>query len=264
MSKRIFVVLQNQLYKALLAQGRRTISASFREAISELIEQENLKVELRRFYRRHSALLSKEVGADGKGMELLVREEAPEFLQSLSFFVLGHRNISQASRVMMYHYAVKKGWISAPPVGSLSPEAVSYPIVRSTASKSVTPPPDKRSDRRRQKISIGSLFSGYEITRRDLDQLARYTHLGRSATLRYLIEQVAIGDTPEKARLFFVKKWAKIDARQHGSLRIRYSITKNLDSKLDDLALRIAGCYNRSLVLRIIIAYMADELGIHR
>lgn len=259
---RVFVVFQEQLYKTLLARGSRTISVSFREAITELNQRENLKGELRLFYRRHSAFLSQEVGANGKEMELHVPAEAPKFLQSLSFFVLGHGNISRVSRVLMYHYATKKGWISAPPVGSTSQESLKYRIAEPNVSVAIAP--DKRSDRRRQKLTTTSLFSGYESTQRDLAQLARYTRLGKSATIRYLIEQVSVGDTPAKVRLFFVKKWAKIDARQHGAKKIRYRITKNLDSKLNDLAMQIAGYDNRSLVLRIIIAYMAAELGIHR
>ncbi len=224
--------------------------------------KEDLRLELCRFYRRHSAFFSKEIGSTAKQIELHAPNGTYEFLQSLSFSIFGNGNVSLVSRVLMYHFAVKQKWIPAPPIGAITKKAAGRPITGASEMKPVASVPDKRSDRRRAALCVNCLFSGYETTQRDLDSVTRITRLGKGATLRYLIEQAAAGDTPEKIGDFFKKKWRRRDRLQEGIVRIRYRLSRKLDATLDTLANRILEGSNRSLTLRTIIAYWAIQYGV--
>ncbi len=260
---RVFVVLQSKLHTALVKRGQRKISVWFRENVSELMEHENLRTELRRFYRRHSAFFSEEVGRTGKQMELHVQGNIPEFLQSLSFAVLGHGNISFISRVILYQFAVKNRWLAEPPVAEAEHQSI-VPVTASTKYIAVAAAPDRRFDRRRQKLTIDTLFSGYETTQKDIDAIARLTRQGKCATIRYMIEQSISEDNPEKVKAFFLQKWVRFDAKQRGVVRIRYRIPKRYDDALHDLSDNVLGYENRSLILRTITAYMAVKLGVRK
>ncbi len=259
---RVFMVLHNQLFKALVAHGGRKISAWFRESVSELIGKEDLRLELRRFYRRHSEFFSKEIGSSAKQIGLHAPSGTYEFLQSLSFFIFGNANVSLVSRVLMYHFAVKKKWIPAPPIGAITRKAAGRRLTGASEMMPVASIPDKRSDRRRAALCVDCLFSGYATTQRDLDSLTRITRLGKGATLRYLIEQAAAGDTPGKIGDFFKKKWRRRDRLEQGIVRIRYRLSRKLDATLDGLTDQILEDSNRSLTLRTIITYWAIQYGV--
>ncbi len=256
---RVFMFLHNQLFKVLAAHGRGKISGWFRESVSELIGKEDLQLELRRFYRRHSAFFSKELGSTAKQIELRAPSGTYEFLQSLSFSIFGNGNVSLVSRVLMYHFAVKQKWIPAPPIGVITKEAAGRPITGASKMMPVAAMPDKRSDRRRAALCVDCLFTGYETTQRDLDSIARITRRGKAAALRYLIEQAAADDTPEKIRDFFKRKWRRRDRLQQGIVRIRYRLSRRLDATLDRLVYQILEDNNRSLTLRTIIAYFVIQ-----
>jgi hypothetical protein len=262
---RVYMALQDELHTAFVVQGGRKISARFRESVSELQENKKLHLALRRFYRRHSEFFSRRIGSEAKQIELHCAADTPDFLQSLSFYIFGYGNVSLISRVILYQYAVHNEWIPEPPVGTAARERTTGHLTKSTSKiLPVLSTPDKRKDRRRQSVSVDSLFSGYEITERDLAKIASFMHLRKSATLRYLIEQATTGDTPEEIRQFFVKKWIKFDVKQRGIVRIRYRMTKKLDAALDTLSETTLGYNNRSLILRTIIGYMAIKHGIRK
>lgn len=256
------MVLHNKLFNVLVEHGRRTLSLRFRESVSELIKNEDLQIALRRFYRRHSAFFFEEIGSNGKQIELHAPSGTYEFLQSLSFFILGYGNASQISRVLMYYFAVKQKWIPVPPVGTISKKAKRHPITGAGKVMPVAPMPDKRNDHRRAALSVDSLFSGYEITQRDLVSIARIIRQGKSATLRYSVEQAAADDTPEKIHNFYKKKWQSRDRLQQGVVRIRYRFSRKHDATLDSLTGRIVEDRNRNLTLRTIIAYWASQYGL--
>ena len=262
---RVFMVLHMQVYKALTARGGRKISVRFRETVEELSKDEARRNKLRLFYRRHSAFFSKEIGSKGKQIDLYAPEGTYEFLQSLSFFVFGYGNVSQLSRVIMYHFAVGQKLIAAPPLGSIRKNAtISACNDSDKAKKRVLAllASEKHCNRRHAPLSVDSLFAGNECTEKDLTAIARLMQLGKSAALRFLVEQAAKENTPQKIRKFFVKTWEEEDSLHLGFARIRYRFSVKLDKTLDKLTEEIIGENNRSLTLRTIIAYMASQYGV--
>jgi hypothetical protein len=244
------------VYKKFVAHGERQISTRYRERISQLQESEDQRTQLLRFYKRHSAFFSKEVGR-GKEIELHAPKEAAEFLRTLAFDVLGSGNVSQISRLLMYHFAMKRRWLKAPRYERATKPAIERPDTGARRVIPVAAMPDKRSGGRPQKLSVNSLFTGHESTEQDLTALARLMRLAKSAVLRYLIDQAAEGTTPKKIRTFYEKRWAQEDGLQLGLVRIRYRISRKQDQILDMLAHTIVGEHSRSMTLRTIIAYNA-------
>jgi len=268
---RIFMVLHIQVYKEFLAkEGVRKISIRFREAVDELQHSEFLRNELREFYRKHSQFFSQEINdRTGKQIQLHAPVDAPDFLNTLSFFVLGYGNVSRISRILMYYSAVRSKWLPAPPLGRISKkEIIEHPIIESGRRLPVSPLRSKRNDPNLAAYTVDTLFSGFESTESDLTALAALTRLGKSATVRYLIEQAAIGNTPQKIRRFYNRK-LRLEKEegvepQGEVMRIRYRVTPKLDKTLDKLADAIIGLDppNRSLTLRTIIDYSAVTYGV--
>jgi len=257
---RIFMVLHEQVYEMFVQHEKRRISIRYRECIETLQGSENQRIELRKFYRRHSAFFSEDVGK-GKQIELHAPKDAADFLQTLAFFVLGRRNVSHISRLLMYHCAVKNNWLPAPQLGTAKKQAVGHQITGAAKVIPVAPMRDKRSDRRLQRVNVNSIFSAPQSTKRDLAALASLTRLGKSATLRYLIAQSADGAATQEIRLFYKKQWAAEDRLrlQQGVVQIRYRNTEKLDRIMDDLVYTIIGEDNRSRALRTIIAYNINK-----
>jgi hypothetical protein len=263
---RIFMVLHIKVYEQFLVnEGSRKISVRFREAIENLRVSENLKNDLRNFYRRHSAFFTKELSeSKGKKIQLHAPPELPEFLNSLLFFVLGSGNASLISRIIMYHLAVQNKWLPAPPVGATTKKEAAGLRVPVTGKRiPVTPLPDKRNNRKNEAYVIDTLFSAYKITKADLKTLSVLTQRKGAATLRYLIDQAAIGDTPNKIKAFYKRKWRIEEGLQKDKLeRVRYRIPRSVDKILNRLEDQIIETPNRSLLLRTIIAYSAELYGV--
>lgn len=258
---RIFMVLHGDVYEQFVLNGKMKISQRFRDRVAELIENEDLKNELRRFYRRHSDFFSNEVG-ENRSIELYAPKHFYGILYQLSFFVFDHGNVSLISRVLMYHYAVKHQWLPKPPANEKKP--ISRPVCSERVKVNpIGPLPDRRSDRRRQAYSVDTLFTGHTDTKRDMDALSGALQLGQSALVRYLIEQSSVAGTPEKIREFFTKS-KKVEKQTPEIVRVRYRNTPKLDKVLDCLSLKIVGEDNRSLTLRIIVAFFAIQHGIRR
>ncbi len=259
---RIFMVLHGDVHEQFVLNGKSKISRRFRERVTELIENDDLKAELRRFYRRHSGFFSDEVG-ENKAVELYAPEQFALFLYTLSFFIFEYGNISLISRVLMYHYAVKHKWLPAPPTNK---KRSASPPKASADAKVIPIGPllDKRRDRRRQAYSVDTLFTGDSDTKRDLTALRSHFHLRQSALVRYLIEQSSIAGVPEKIREFFLAISKKAEKRSPEIVRVRYRNTPNLDRLLRNLCLNIVGEDNQSMTLRTIITYFAIKYGIRK
>lgn len=261
---RIFMVLHPEVYEAFIAnEGSRKISVRFRDAIEQLTESENSRNELRKFYLAHSAFFSNELSeSKGKKIQLHAAGEVPEFLNTLSFFVLGSGNASLISRIIMYHFAVQNRWVPAPPVGLTTQKKLVHLTSNLFKKSLVKLPPDKRSNRQIEAYVVNTLFTAYESTARDLKALSILTQRNKAATLRYLIEQAAKGDTPSKIKAFYRRKWRKEEDLQNKIVRIRYRIPRNIDKTMDRLTNEIIEAPNRSLTLRTIIAYSAELYGV--
>lgn len=256
------MVLHGDVYEQFVLNGKMKISQRFRERVSELIENEDPKNELRRFYRRHSCFFSNEVG-ENRSIELYAPKQFYGFLYTLSFFVFDHGNVSLISRVLMYHYAVKHKWLPKPPANKKQP--ISRPAVGGRVKVNpIGPLPDRRSDRRHQAYSVDTLFTGHSDTKRDMAALAGALHLGQSALVRYLIEQSSVAGTHEKIRKVFLAQSKKVEKRAPEIVRVRYRNTPKLDKLLDCLSVKIVGEDNRSLTLRMIVVYFAIQHGIRK
>lgn len=261
---RIFMVLHTKVYEQFIAnEGARKISVRFREAIEELSKNEGLRNDLRKFYRRHSAFFTKELSEEkGKKIQLHAAPEIPELLSTISFFVLGLGNASLISRILMYHFAVRNKWLPAPPVGETTKKTIEHPNTGTGKRIPVEPRLDKRNNPRLAAYSVDTLFAGYESTVSDLQAIAVLTQLNKSATLRYLIEQAATGDTAKKIKAFYRRKWSFAEGLQNKIVRVRYRIPEKMVKTLDRLSLEIIDSSNRSLTLRTIVAYSAALYGV--
>jgi hypothetical protein len=258
---RIFMVLHNDVYEQLLLHNELKISQWFRKVVAELVDSENKKSELRRFYRRHSDFFSSPPRKT-KQIELHVPLEFPAPLHKLSFYVFGYGNVSLLSRVLLYYYAVKSRWLVPPPLGST--KAVSYPATRTARVIPLASIPDKRNDRRRAALDVDTIFSAFSDTVRDLNAIIRLTELGKAAVIRRLIMESSEGDTPLKIREFYKKKWIQKDSDHLGVVRVRFRISRKIDAILVSLTDKIIGEHNRSLTLRAMIAYWAVKYKVRK
>jgi len=256
------MVLDGDVYDQFVLNGKMKISQRFRERVTELIEDEGLKNELRRFYRRHSGFFSAEVG-ENRSLLLYAPKPFYGFLHSLSFFVFDHGNVSLISRVLMYHYAVKHKWLPAPSRMNKQPTSLVTVGGRGKVIP-IGPLPDRRSDRRHQAYSVDTLLTAHADTKLDLDSLTCTLQLGQSALVRYLIEQSSVAGTHQKIREFFLTRSKKVENQAPEIVRVRYRLTPKLDESLDSLCLKIVGENNRSLTLRTIITYFAIQYGIRK
>lgn len=259
------MVLHREVYDKFAKHdsSSRKGSQRFREIVSQLLENKSQQEDLRRFYRRHSEFFDRKLG-NGHVMELYVSRDIRDRLTSLAFDILRQGNVSMISRILMYDYAVKTGWIKTPRENKNKTTVRHLPHVPPGKIIPIGPQPDKRSNRRLSAFAVDTLFTGNPQTKRDLEALGLHLQLSQSATVRHLIEKCSEGNTYLKIRRFYYTEWEKQDRRGTRGERIRYRNTRKLDSLLDRLTTLIIGENNRSRALRAIVAWCAVEYGLRK
>lgn len=182
-----------------------------------------------------------------------------------SFSLLGSGNLSAFLRVLVHYYAVQLDIIAEPTktLGTKRPAFRADSSSNKTAKKTIGAQKKSRTPQVRVMNEVQRCFTISAKTEQQIKAIVPVFQQKRMAMLRTMIEETASSEESIKELQHFCYKKFEDQPKSEGRMfATRFNLTVELEGLLKSLSMTVLGTEEKSLMVRILVAYYTDKMGI--